>query len=356
MPTHPLSPGKFWGLRRLADADGRFKMLAVDQRPPIKNLIKDSRGVDEAPYEDVSAVKQALVAELAPYASAVLLDPHVAYPQGVHLVSPAQGIILTLEDSIFVETPEGRLSAEIQDWNVPKIKRIGGDAVKVLAWYRPDAGPSVLLHQKDFVKRVGDACAKYDLPYVFELLVYPLARDAHQTTDYIEHQDKRPDRVLESVETFADATYGVDLFKLESPIPAADVPDPDTADAAATAATQRLFNRLGTAAGRPWVMLSAGAGMEAFRRVCVYAYRAGASGYLAGRAIWWQAFQAFPDVPAMRDQLRREGAAYMQSLNALTDAHATPWTEHPLYAPQGPQLAGRGTQFRESTPAFEPES
>ena len=34
-----LSPGKLWGLRRLADAGGRFKMLAVDQRPPIKNLV-----------------------------------------------------------------------------------------------------------------------------------------------------------------------------------------------------------------------------------------------------------------------------------------------------------------------------
>ena len=29
-----LSPGKLWGLRRMADAGGRFKMVAVDQRPP----------------------------------------------------------------------------------------------------------------------------------------------------------------------------------------------------------------------------------------------------------------------------------------------------------------------------------
>ena len=34
-----MQPGKLWGMRRLADAGGRFKMLAVDQRPPIKNLI-----------------------------------------------------------------------------------------------------------------------------------------------------------------------------------------------------------------------------------------------------------------------------------------------------------------------------
>ena len=41
-----MQPGKLWGMRRLADAGGRFKMLAVDQRPPIKNLIMDKLGED----------------------------------------------------------------------------------------------------------------------------------------------------------------------------------------------------------------------------------------------------------------------------------------------------------------------
>ena len=30
-----LSPGKLWGLRRLADANGLFKMVAIDQRTPL---------------------------------------------------------------------------------------------------------------------------------------------------------------------------------------------------------------------------------------------------------------------------------------------------------------------------------
>ena len=29
-----LSPGKLWGMRRLADANGRWKMIAIDQRTP----------------------------------------------------------------------------------------------------------------------------------------------------------------------------------------------------------------------------------------------------------------------------------------------------------------------------------
>ena len=36
-----LSAGKYRGMRRLADPAGRFKMTAVDQRPPIENPIRE---------------------------------------------------------------------------------------------------------------------------------------------------------------------------------------------------------------------------------------------------------------------------------------------------------------------------
>ncbi len=343
-----ISPGKLWGLRRLADAAGRFKMLAVDQRPPIKQLTAARRGEAEARYDDVCAVKALLVDELAPHASAALLDPHYAYPAGVNLLSPGRGLILTLEDSLFEETPGGRRSAEIEDWSVEKIKRAGGDAVKVLAWYRPDCDPEVADHQREFVARIGAACARYDLPYVFELLLYPLPGESGQTTDYVEQPGKRAEHVVASVEEFAAPRYGVDLFKLESPLPAAGLPDPDGEGGDEAAG---WFAALDRAAGRPWVMLSAGATKEAFRRVLAYAYRAGASGYLAGRAIWWEAFQAFPDLDAVRAGLRTDGVPYMEEINALTDAEARPWTEHPALR-GGPVLAGAGHRFRESYPGF----
>jgi tagatose 1,6-diphosphate aldolase len=172
-----LSAGKYWGMRRMADGGGRFKMTAVDQRPPIKSLIRERRGTREAPWEDVAGFKELLIRELQGESSAMLLDPHFAYPRGVTMLNPAIGMILTLEDSIFQETPGGRLSAEIDDWSVEKIKRAGGDAVKVLTWYRPDADPAVCRAQQDFTARIGEACARYDLPFVFELLVYPLPSD-----------------------------------------------------------------------------------------------------------------------------------------------------------------------------------
>ncbi|MCG8504427.1 MAG: tagatose 1,6-diphosphate aldolase [Sphingomonadales bacterium] len=344
-----LSAGKYWGLRRLADGAGRFKMTAVDQRPPIKNPIKEKRGVPEAPWEDVAGFKEMLITELQAESSALLLDPHYAYPRGVSRMDPAKGLILTLEDSLFEETPGGRLSSEIDDWSVEKIKRAGGDAVKVLAWYRPDAEPDVCRRQQDYVARIGDACARYDIPFVFELLVYPLAKDAEQTGDYVEMKTKKPELVLESVRTFADAKYGVDLFKLESPLAADDVPG---VGGAGWETAQELFDVLGQAAGRPWVMLSAGAGMAAFRNILTHAYRAGASGYLAGRAIWLRAFQAFPDWDAIRGGLRGEAIAYMTDINALTDAEATPWQAHPCFGGDGAGIGPADATFRHNYPGF----
>lgn len=344
-----ISAGKYWGMRRMADRAGRYKMTAVDQRPPIKNPIRAKRGTDEAPWDDVAGFKEMLIRELQGESSALLLDPHFAYPRGITMLDAARGLILTLEDSIFRETPGGRLSSEIDDWSVEKIKRVGGDAVKVLTWYRPDGDPAVCRAQQDFTARIGDACARFDIPFVFELLVYPLAADAEQTRDYVEMKSKHPELVLESVRTFADPKFGVDLFKLESPLAAADVPG---VGAPGWEQVQRWFDDLGAAAGRPWVMLSAGAGMEEFAKVLTHAYRAGASGYLAGRAIWLKAFGHFPDWQAIESGLRGEATTYMRSLNALTDRHALPWHAHACYGPGGARVLPADASFRHVYPGF----
>lgn len=338
-----LTPGKLWGMRRMADASGRFRMTAVDQRPPIKGPIARHYGLAEAPWEDVARFKALLIETLQPQSSALLLDPHYAIPKGIGLMSPQKGLIVTLEDSLFRETAEGRLSAEIDDWSVEKIRRMGADAVKVLAWYRPDAGEAVRRHQHDFVGRIGDACRRFDIPFLLELLVYPLAGDRHQTRDYVEMRKKEAGDVLASVEAFAAPDYGVDLFKLESPMEAAEVPAQGAEGAEACAA---LFAEMGRLAGRPWVMLSAGAGREAFRNVLAHACAAGASGYLAGRAIWSEAFARFPDWAAMRAGLEGEAAAYMAELNALTAARALPWHEHPAYGPDGARFRPADASFR----------
>jgi tagatose 1,6-diphosphate aldolase len=320
-----LSAGKYWSLRRMADENGLFKMSAVDQRPPIMNLIREKRQVSEASYEDVAAVKVSLTKVLAPHSSAMLLDPIWAWPSAHQYLSPRQGLIMTLEAHDFAEDETGRRSSNIADWSVAKIKAMGADAVKALAWYRPDGAPETCRAQQAYVKAIGDSCRKYDICFLFELLVYPLPGEADQTKEYVEHRSKHPQNVLDSVREFADPKYGIDVFKLESPVPASTVPEPGTKG---SDKVQALFNELGSLSPVPWVMLSAGATMADFERVMHYAYQAGASGYLAGRAIWLKAARHFPDLAAVEAELQAEAVPYMQRLNQLTDKAGTPWFQH----------------------------
>ncbi|WP_371156505.1 tagatose 1,6-diphosphate aldolase [Jannaschia sp. 2305UL9-9] len=334
----PLTPGKQLGFRRMSDDAGLFKMTAVDQRPPIKGPIAEAHG-GEAPWDKVAEVKTALMEALQPTSTAMLLDPHYAIPHGWRGFDVRKGLIVTLEDSLFRETGQGRFSSEIDDWSVGKIKRMGGDAVKVLAWYRPDISEEVRRAQEDFVKRTGDLCARHDIPFLFELLVHPIESDTEQTSEYTEMATKHADHVLASVEAFAGADYGVDVFKLESPVPAKGI-------TAGDGDIQALFDEMGRLAGRPWVMLSAGAGKADFRSVLEYAYGAGASGYLAGRAIWLDAFGRWPDMDAMRAGLVEDSVPYMQELNALTDARATPWHAHEVYGGDGLAFLDPTADFR----------
>ncbi|WP_339774745.1 tagatose 1,6-diphosphate aldolase [uncultured Thalassospira sp.] len=338
-----LTAGKLWGMRRMADSRGLFKMTAVDQRPPIKGPISKHYGVETAPYDDVAKFKSLLIETLQPESSALLLDPHFAIPRGINLLSPSKGLIVTLEDSIFEDNGSGRYSSEIDDWSVNKIKRMGGDAVKVLAWYRPDADPKINRHQQDFVKKIGDACAKYDIPFLFELLVFPLKSDLHQTKDYVEMAGKKHDHVLASVQEFAKPEYGIDVFKLESPVSAQNVPGVGNEN---WEETQKIFDEMGQLAGRPWVMLSAGAEKNQFKNILSHAYHAGASGYLAGRAIWLEAFQSFPDWTKMRNELTNSACDYIAELNKLTDDTALPWHKHALFNADGLKFSPSDASFR----------
>jgi len=336
-----LSAGKMWGMRRLADAGGRWKMTAIDQRTPLFGPIMEKRGVKEAPFDDVAKVKEILARHLAPKSSALLIDPLYAYTRIVPHVPTRCGLVLSLEHSVTEETPGGRKSRNIPGWSVPKIRRIGGDAVKVLVWHRADAAPEIKAHQQAFVRAAGEACARADIVFLLEILVYPLRDD-----DPTEVMERRPERVMAALADYLDPAYQVDIYKLEPPSAIAAVPDPDGPEAKAV---QALYDAMAKEVPRPWVLLSAGAGAEDFLRSLTYAYRAGASGYLCGRAIWWEAFKRFPDFAAMEQAVIADAVPYMDRINAVTDLMARPWTEHPGWG-GAVTIDGDGPGFPERYP------
>ncbi|PRD42373.1 tagatose-bisphosphate aldolase [Phyllobacterium phragmitis] len=324
-----LTLGKTRGLARLANREGHFCMVALDQRPPLFEAIAAARGIGKSavPFSDMITAKRLLVENLAPHCSSMLFDPNYAIPAAIDVLPADCGLIVTLEDHRTQETEGGRKSKVIADWSVEKIRRLGGDAVKVLAWYRPDASTDVLAHQKEFVRKIGEDCRRHDIAYVLELLVFPFLGTVEHTADYVESPTKLPELVVESVREFAKPEYGVDLLKLESPLAANSLPARD--GSAAALAAQREFDAVGKIcadAGIPWVLLSGGAAPEKFELVLDYAYAAGAGGFLAGRTIWLNAIRSyFPDTGAVTKALSQEGLSVLESLSKLTGAKAPRW-------------------------------
>ena len=181
--------GKLIHLKKLCTDKNHFQMLAVDQRPPIFNLITDSTGQSYT-YSQVVECKRLITQHLSKLATAILMDPHYSL-SNILRFNQSKGLVITLEEHSFIETQKGRYSRNIDNWSVEKIKKAGGDAVKVLAWYRPDADEESIEHQQEYVKKIGEECEKYSIPFLLELLVYPFKDDENHTTEYQEQKQKK---------------------------------------------------------------------------------------------------------------------------------------------------------------------
>ena len=307
--------GKFIHLKKLCSEFYHFQMLAVDQRPPIFKIISAAKKRKHS-YKEVVECKNLISSNLSPLASATLLDPHYSIPN-ILKHNKSKGLIITLEDHEFRETKKGRYSKNIKNWTVEKIKKVGGDAVKVLAWYRPDSEKKSLVHQKKYIQKIGDECERYSIPFLLELLVYPFQNDVNYTTEYSEQHQKKTNFVIESVKEFAKDKYKVDIFKLESPVSSSQLKNNITKK------TKKAFNDLGKATkNKPWVMLSSGMSKVSFYNCLKLAYKNGASGYLAGRTIWLDAFNEYPNINKVKHKLKNDSVNFIKKLNYLTEHNA----------------------------------
>jgi len=307
--------GKLIHIKKLCNDQSHLQMLAIDQRPPIFNLI--SKKKRNYTYKDVVEFKKHISLNLSKHSTAILMDPVYSLPSLIPS-SKSKGLIVTLEDHDFIEKGKGRYSKNIKNWTVGKIKRIGGDAVKVLAWYRPDADQKSIQHQKEYIETIGKQCEKYDIPFLLELLVYPFKNEIGYSKDYKEQLDKNQNHVIDSVKEFSKAKYKVDIFKLESPVDSSQLQNSKF-----TKITEDAFKQLSRATRNiPWVMLSSGMSKKSFFNCLKLAYKNGASGYLAGRTIWLDAFKDYPNYKKITTKLNKESVSYVKKLNELTKKNA----------------------------------
>ncbi|MBN1286564.1 MAG: tagatose 1,6-diphosphate aldolase [Anaerolineae bacterium] len=310
MQKQTLSPGRWRGLKMTSNAQDIFTVLAFDQRGSYCRMLPE-----DATYEDAVQIKRQVARALAPHASAVLLDPIYGLLPAMDLVG-SSGLLMAYEKSGYSGDSTYRKVAFIDDWTVGKIKRMGASAVKLLVYYHPGAG--ALADEIDgVVRQVADECHAHDLPLFVEPMSYSLDADiSKKSADFAK---TLPEVVCETARRLSRT--GADVMKLEFPVdPAFESDEKAWLDAC---------RAVGAASAAPWVLLSAGVDFEMFEPQVRAACAAGASGFLAGRAIWKE---VVPMPPNERDRFLAEVAIpRIDTLSGIAASAARPWTD--FYAP-----------------------
>jgi tagatose 1,6-diphosphate aldolase len=306
-----LTIGKIRGLQQIANPDGIFTICAMDHRGSLRSMI-DQENPEEVNYEEMVERKLELCSSLAQYASAVLLDPIFGAAQCIgHGVLPnSTGLLVSIEASGYGGGKEYRLTELLDGWNVEKIKRMGASAVKLLVYYRPDL---VELAGKllDMVDGIAKECIKYDLPFLVEPLSYPVGDEVNNPAQFATVKEQL---VLKTAQHIT--SLPIDVLKAEFPADLRYKKDkPKLVD---------LCHQLDTLSQVPWVVLSAGVDYKLFYQEVEIACQGGASGFLAGRAIWQEAMY-IDDAKERAHFLSTVAVDRLKGLNEIASKYAVPW-------------------------------
>ena len=306
-----LSIGKIRGLQQIATPGGIFVICAVDHRGSLKAMIEKEQLDDEVDYQELVDYKLELCAALAPYSSAVLLDPNYGAAQCISqaVLPGSTGLLVSIEATGYEHSRGGRITHILSNWTVEKIRRMGASAVKLLVYYRPDLVDISNIQLKT-IRTVAEECLRYDIPFLVETQTYQSESDNNKT----EFAALKPELVIESARQIT--SLPIDVLKSEFPA--------DLKHETNRSKLLQFCRELDEASSVPWVILSAGVEYEAFRKEVEIACSAGASGFLGGRAIWQEALH-FTNKKDLRKFLKTTVVDRVKELADIATKYAVPW-------------------------------
>jgi sulfofructosephosphate aldolase len=284
------------GYRALARAGGGFAMLALDQRVSLQNIFQAAGIEPREPALD--AFRSAVAASLASHASAILLDR--GYLSRVPLPRPWSGVggLIVAADRLRQAPGQPAHDSSLDRSAATIASANGARALKLMAVWVPGAA------NEDRVRLVRDfirLAREHSMLAIVEGIVpshgEPIGREPAE-------------ELLRAASALAE---GADLYKAQLPIHRGDV----------SGDVEALSREMTETVSCPWVVLSTGVAPDQFANLLAAACRGGASGFLAGRAIWSRSVGA-PDPGA---HLAEHATGQLDALSAVVDAWARPWWE-----------------------------
>ena len=286
----------------LARPSGAFAMLAMDQRVSLETMFRNAgRDTSTATLDPFRGL---VLEAAAPYVSAVLLDRGYLERTGAQAwAHGTTGRIIAVDD---LQQPAGlpaqdsTIDPEAADLAVT----LGADALKLLVIWLSGASDEKHAQQAAMVGEFVDLAHAQGMLALVEVIAHGGVRAGERPVT--------ADELLAAAETLG---RGSDIYKAQVPIHGGD----------SAADVERLSREMTATLGVPWVVLSTGVSDDRFPELVGASCRGGASGFLAGRAIWSRAVSATTtDETVAR---LRTSAADLQRLSAIVDAEARPFTE-----------------------------
>ena len=306
-----LSIGKLRGLQQVADDNGFLTICAIDHRGALQRAMNE-KNPDAVTYQDMVDFKLDLCRAVAPFVSAILLDPVYGAAQAIAAgILPGHiGLLVSLEKTGYSGGKTARITELLPGWSVEKVKRIGASAVKLLVYFRPDL-KEIASRQLDLIAKVADQCIKEDIPLLVKPVSYPVEEVGVSAPKFAE---MKPKLVIEAARQIT--SLPIDVLKAEFPADMDFEQDEKK--------LLHLCQELDQASQLPWVLLSAGADFETFKKQVEIACKAGASGFLAGRALWQEGVQIRSREERM-NFFKSTAAPRLKELAEMVNRYGKPW-------------------------------
>ncbi len=207
-----LPIGKLRGLQQVADDNGFFTICAIDHRGALQRSLNEE-DPDAVSYQDMVDFKLDLCRAVAPYASAVLLDPAYGAAQAIAAgILPGHiGLLVSMEKTGYSGEKTARITELLPGWSVEKVKRMGASAVKLLVYFRPDLKDTAS-RQLDLVAKVADQCIKEDIPLLVEPVSYPVEEVGLSSPKFAA---MKPELVIETARQIT--ALPIDVWKTQFP-------------------------------------------------------------------------------------------------------------------------------------------
>ena len=288
-------------LTNLARPSGALAMVAVDQREALRGMFAAHQSTP-VPDSQLTQFKVDVARELSPFASALLVDQEFGIDAIIDQKALSSSCGLIAAADLLVGPAGGAATDTAVDPDVDPIRMrdIGSVGLKFLVLWRNDESPESRLK---LVDEFNQLCAKSGLPSIIEVIVKP-------PTDTSRSFDREEELIIAAKEA---STWNADLYK-------AEVPFHGECD---LLAITRNSQRISEAVGTPWVVLSNGVKAPFFADAVKACAQGGASGFLAGRAVWADIVGS-ADIPAA---LREVSIPRLEKLAEIVDQYARPWSD-----------------------------